>query len=761
MKNSQINLPTALLSAALAYAEQGLYIIPLHEPLFNDAGALTGCTCESYKRSAKYKAWLASKGLPNKFDPNFKCRTPGKHPRLSEWETNASKDPEQIRAWWHKWPTANIGLAVGKSGLITFDRDTYKEIYGDDSDLFTQEDKQTATQISGGGGEHLVFQMPVGKAYTNANNTLPPGIDIRGIGGMQVVAPSIHPSGNVYQWEEGYNILECAPKPLPLAFQSILDAAHTKRTPENAVTFTTATTERPTLIRWQIGTTIRALIHNPPPAGQRSEADFSVCLSLIYAGATNDDILAVFEHYPIGTQGKFAERGPSYLARTIGRARGRAEANPRPDVAATIAQIQLSIKTHNLTDHITAGPGSKKVRLVADAACVLMREDQKLTVTAGKKRLAKYAGVSPNTVVHALQRLHGVLFDITPTEFGYRITLVDFCRLQKFDPSLSSSLCVNTGGQKIENDKNEYSIHKVDDAFLTGTSRYIRRRIQALAQTLEITPTQAKKEYTFSGLGEGVLLAYDTWVRCGDMTAQQYAGETGLKLAAARTHLRRAAAMGLAEAEREGSRGPKVYSFVPDFYAKIDELAPNLRTHRLSDQRENKRIEAAQQWAKHAADIAATQEEKQAQERRFAKLARQRLPHLTNLHPNLSVTDIERLAYDVAAYKRPPQIEQAIRTKRKAQRAEHRETVALIADLAQSIADVGTPRENVFDEVMKYGVFDPLMVRSVLQSPAQMANYETLEDIRRRMHHADMTTTRVTNSATLPPQHQLALDRVL
>lgn len=725
------------LSAALAYAERGLFIIPLHEPLFDDAGKCCGCSCEAYKRSASNKARLENKGQRNRFDPNFKCRTPGKHPRLSDWEALASSDPAQIRKWWKKWPTANIGLAVGKSGLVTFDLDTYKEVYGEDDQLFAQADKETATQISGGGGEHLVFQMPAAKLYTNAKGTLPPGIDIRGVGGMQVLAPSMHPSGKQYEWEDGYSIFDIEPKPLPANLAAILDEAHGAHTTAKAVTFTTPTTERPELIRWKTSETVRALI-NAPGNGDRSTNDMKVCLSLCYAGATDDDILAVFQHYPIGTAGKYAEAGQRYLALTIGKARDFVEKNPRPDIGATVNALRLAIKTRNLTDHISPGPGSKKARLVADAILDLMELDQNLTITAGKKRVAALAGVAANTVVNALARLNGVLFNVTPSAYGYSVALVEKCRLQEFDPSLSFVSSVNTGGQKTANDKNEYSAHKSDDAFASGTSRFMKKHIRHLAQVLDLTYPQAQADYTKRGLGEGILLAYDTWARIGDYTAQEYAEETGLKLSAVRAPLRYAVALGLSTAEREGSRGPKVYSFAGDFWAKIDELASNLRTYRLSDQRESKRLESAQQWAKRSEALAATQEEKLIASLRFAKLARQRMPHLERLHPDLSSDDIKRLAYEVAAYKRSPQTDQAIRAERHAQHTEHRDAVALIRDLADSYADINTPLEEVYSRIMQFGSFDSRMVRSVLQSPKQMAKYQTLDDVRKQMRAEDL-----------------------
>lgn len=322
-----------LLSTALGYAAKGYFVIPLHEPLFNDAGECVGCTCEEWKRSDGYRLWLDGKHSEGKlhhvkYDPNYACPSQGKHPRIGfDWEGQASTDPQQIREWWERWPTANIGIAPGKSGIIDFDLDTYKSDYSGD-ELFTQADKQTATQLSGGGGEHLIYLMPPGKEYGNDAGDLPDGIDIRGYGGLFVAPPSKHKSGKLYQWEDGYSLLEMQPIPLPDKLVAILDQAH-EASSGPGVSFSSPTTEKPDLARWYISARIRGLINEPVSSGKRSNADQSVLVALCYAGATDDEILAVFQHYPIGTQGKYAKEGDRYLIRSISRARAFVASHPR------------------------------------------------------------------------------------------------------------------------------------------------------------------------------------------------------------------------------------------------------------------------------------------------------------------------------------------------------------------------------------------------------------------------------------------------
>ena len=53
-----------------------------------------------------------------------KCEDPGKHPRIKGWEEAATTDEGKIRAWWARWPEANIGIMTGaESGFVVLDVD--------------------------------------------------------------------------------------------------------------------------------------------------------------------------------------------------------------------------------------------------------------------------------------------------------------------------------------------------------------------------------------------------------------------------------------------------------------------------------------------------------------------------------------------------------------------------------------------------------------------------------------------------------------
>ncbi len=145
----------------------------------------------------------------------FPLRPHTKEPFAQLGVYNATNDPEHVAGWWQRWPHANIGLHCGGSGLLALDIDAYKDAYAG-VDILKREDEETITNLTGGGGTHLLYRTPDGAKYGNRKGDLPPGVDIRGWGGYVVLPPSVHPSGNLYQWEDGYG-------PHQIAALSLLD----------------------------------------------------------------------------------------------------------------------------------------------------------------------------------------------------------------------------------------------------------------------------------------------------------------------------------------------------------------------------------------------------------------------------------------------------------------------------------------------------------------------------------------------------------
>lgn len=117
-----------------------------------------------------------------------------KHP-LIPWKQYQEVAPtvEQVREWFTKYPTANVGIITGKiSGLTVVDIDPR---HGGTDDEF--KDLDTVKVKTGGGGFHVYFLYEAG--IKNGAN-LKPGIDIRSEGGYVIAPPSLHESGNRYEW---------------------------------------------------------------------------------------------------------------------------------------------------------------------------------------------------------------------------------------------------------------------------------------------------------------------------------------------------------------------------------------------------------------------------------------------------------------------------------------------------------------------------------------------------------------------------------
>lgn len=163
----------------LDYASRGWPVVPIFEIVKNG----TVCSCGR--------------------KPGADC-SPGKHPRTAHGLSDASTDPDMIKAWMKQWPKSNWAILTGAgSGIVVIDvdpkhggLDSIKALT--DSDVPNDAWGTDVIQKTGSGGYHLLFKHP-GKPIRNKVG-LRPGLDVRGDGGYIIVAPSGHISGGVYGW---------------------------------------------------------------------------------------------------------------------------------------------------------------------------------------------------------------------------------------------------------------------------------------------------------------------------------------------------------------------------------------------------------------------------------------------------------------------------------------------------------------------------------------------------------------------------------
>ena len=111
----------------------------------------------------------------------------GKAPMVGAGFKVGTCDPAQIKAWWSKWPTANIGATPPKDWVVV-------DVDGDTDVNFPE----TLTHSSGK-GKHLVYIDNITKPLPHGNKIWP-NVDTRVHGkGYVVLPPSMHQSGNRYE----------------------------------------------------------------------------------------------------------------------------------------------------------------------------------------------------------------------------------------------------------------------------------------------------------------------------------------------------------------------------------------------------------------------------------------------------------------------------------------------------------------------------------------------------------------------------------
>ncbi len=121
-----------------------------------------------------------------------------KNPLTAHGFKNASTDEATIRAWWKRWPFAEIAWAVSHE-FVVVDLDEKHGHHGLDDFLVREGvhpfDVDTPIATSPSGGAHLYFAT-CGEKFQNKTNIAGTGIDLRTIGGY-VVTPA---SNNGRKW---------------------------------------------------------------------------------------------------------------------------------------------------------------------------------------------------------------------------------------------------------------------------------------------------------------------------------------------------------------------------------------------------------------------------------------------------------------------------------------------------------------------------------------------------------------------------------
>jgi hypothetical protein len=213
------------LAFALKYAACDLYVVDSHA-IDPKTGKGTGKTYEG--------TWTA------------------KIPRGSKWQQRACKDSVEIVSFWTGdgeypetkagtiYPFASVGAPRNVSIVFPEGEDVWVlDIDGNEGkeNLAKLEAEygplpKTPKSITGSGGWHFLFRSK--RQHYNTASKVAPNIDVRGQGGQVIAAPSIHESGNFYQWAEGRAPWECEIAEAPEWLDMLVAEASNKTEEGNA-----------------------------------------------------------------------------------------------------------------------------------------------------------------------------------------------------------------------------------------------------------------------------------------------------------------------------------------------------------------------------------------------------------------------------------------------------------------------------------------------------------------------------------------------
>lgn len=123
----------------------------------------------------------------------------GKKPLTANGYQDGSTNEHIIRAWWTRWPGANVGLVTGTSmSAYVVDVDTRNDGPSQLAQLerIYTELPTTVRAITASSGWHSLFKLPAGRLKSKLST----GIDIKRDGGY-IVAPPSTIDGVPYMWQ--------------------------------------------------------------------------------------------------------------------------------------------------------------------------------------------------------------------------------------------------------------------------------------------------------------------------------------------------------------------------------------------------------------------------------------------------------------------------------------------------------------------------------------------------------------------------------
>jgi hypothetical protein len=320
-------IETSLLQAALRYAEYGLPIHPLHHTDENGR-----CSC-------------------GKVD----CDSAGKHPRTRHGFKDATTDPDQIKEWWEKWPSANIGIATGEvSNLFVIDVDNKAGKNGFESIKEARLPMgDTPIVATPNYGQHYWYQYLKGGEFSCSLS----GVDIKGDGGY-VVAPPSRINGRAYTF-----VKEGDYPPIPSEWVRFLNKTH-HRDVQGLTEVDSGLTDQQVLDKAsnrKFDKLWRGNCHDY--GGDRSKAIHALIGFLANATPSNDQVRRLFRNSGLAGDPQKPERdGDRYINYSLQKFRAE---------LAELAKVNINLQPPPMPDQTPPPP---RELIVVNAADVQVRK---------------------------------------------------------------------------------------------------------------------------------------------------------------------------------------------------------------------------------------------------------------------------------------------------------------------------------------------------------------------------------------------------
>lgn len=137
---------------------------------------------------------------------------------LVKWEQFQKRiaSEDEIKAWWQRWPDANVGIVTGLiSGIAVIDIDE-PELARPVLDELMPDSLVCPVVSTPSGGKHWYFSCTSSEIVNNAK--IVPGADLRANGGYVVAPPSINGNGKGWKWVQDLKPSKIALPYLPDAY---------------------------------------------------------------------------------------------------------------------------------------------------------------------------------------------------------------------------------------------------------------------------------------------------------------------------------------------------------------------------------------------------------------------------------------------------------------------------------------------------------------------------------------------------------------